>query len=189
MSMAGVGIGASAAGAGIGAIGSLFQGSAQSNMYKYQAGVAQVNATVAKQDAQYATQAGEVEAQNSGMRTRAEVGSTRAGMAAGNVDITSGSGARVIASETEIGQQNEATIRANAAKRAYGFDVKAAADTAQAGAYDVAASTSQTSGVLGAVSSVIGGAGNVAAKWAQYGQSFGSGGGSGQYNTGSSVDY
>jgi hypothetical protein len=189
MSMAGVGIGASAAGAGVGAIGSLFQGQAQSAMYNYQAGVAQVNATVAKQDATYATQAGEVEAQNSGMRTRAEVGSTRAGMAAGNVDITSGSGARVITSETEIGQQNEATIRANAAKRAYGFDVKAAADTAQAGAYDVAASTSKTSGIIGAVSSVIGGAGNVAAKWAQYGQSFGSGSGSGQYNTGSSVDY
>jgi hypothetical protein len=144
-------------------------------MYKYQAGVAQVNAAIAKQDSAYATEAGGVEATNAGMRTRAEVGATRAGMAAGNVDITRGSGARVVSSETAIGQENEATIRANTAKRAYGFDVKGAADTAQAGAFDVAASTSKTSGILGAVSSVIGGAGNVAAKWAQYGQSFGTG--------------
>src|ERR1700726_3196065 len=93
------------AGAGVSAFGSLFQGDAQSNMYKYQAGVARVNAAVATQDANYAREAGEVEAPNAGMRTRAEVGSTRAGMAAGNVAINSGSGARVVSSEIAIGQE------------------------------------------------------------------------------------
>jgi hypothetical protein len=174
-----IGIGAGVAGGATGAFGSLFQGQSQSNMYKYQAGVAQVNAAVAKQDATYATEAGEVEATNAGMRTRSEVGSTRAGMAAGNVDINSGSGARVVASETEIGQENEATIRANAAKRAYGFNVKGAEDVAQAGAYDVAATTSLESGDIGAISSVIGTAGSVSSKWLQAGQVFGSGSGGG----------
>ena len=90
------------AGAGVSAFGSLFQGDAQSNMYKYQAGVARVNAAVATQDANYAREAGEVEATNAGMRTRAEVGSTRAGMAAGNVAINSGSGARVVSSSNSM---------------------------------------------------------------------------------------
>ncbi len=175
VSLAAVGIGASAAGGATGVFGSLFKGKAESNMYNYQAGVAQVNATVAKQDSEYARAAGEVEAKNAGIKTAAEVGSTRAGMAAGNVDINSGSGARVVASETEVGQQNQATIRANAAKRAYGFDVKAAEDTAQAGAYDAAASNATTAGDISAISTAIGTAGSVASKWSQYGQSFGSG--------------
>jgi hypothetical protein len=173
VSIAAIGMGTAAAGGATGVIGSLFQGQAQSNMYKYQAGVAQVNAKVANQDAQYATEAGNVEATNSGLRTRAEVGTTRAGMAAGNVDINSGSGARVVSSETAIGQENEATIRANAAKRAYGFEVKAAGDTATAGAMDVAATTSIESGDIGAISSVIGAAGSVSSKWLQAGQVFG----------------
>lgn len=186
VSLAAIGMGTAAAGAATGAIGSLFQGQAQSNMYKYQAGVAQVNATVAKQDSTYATEAGNVEATNSGMRTRAEVGATRVGFGAGNV--SGASTGRVIASETEIGQENQATIRANAAKRAYGFDVKAAGDTATAGAMDVAATTSEESGELGAISSIIGGAGSVASKWAQYGQSFGKTSGTPGLNVGDAMD-
>jgi hypothetical protein len=86
----------------------------------------------------------------------------------------------VLSSETAITQQNEAITRANAAKRAYGFNVAAAEDTAQAGAYKVAASTSEEAGELGAVSSIIGGAGSVSSKWLQASQSgaFGGGGGS-----------
>jgi hypothetical protein len=167
--------GASAAGAAVGAIGSLKQGAAQSNMYNYQAGVAKANAVIAQQDAVYATQAGEVEGQQSGMRTRAEVGQTRAAYGAGN--ISGGSPSRVEASEVKIGQQNEGIIASNAAKRAYGFNVKAAEDTATAQIDYSAAKTSTEAGTLGAVSSIIGGVGQVASKWMQAGQSFGSGGG------------
>ena len=189
VTLATVGMGVTAAGGAVGAFGALKTGEAQSNMYTYQAGVARVNAAVAKQDAQYATAAGEVEATNSGLRTRAEVGSTRAGMAAGNVDVNTGSGARVLKSETEIGQENQATIRANAAKRAYGFDVKAASDTASAGALDIAATTSKESGDINAISTILGTAGSVSSKWLQAGQVFGSGSTGGpQSNTGSSWD-
>lgn len=179
VSLAAVGGATTLASGAIGTIGAQSQGQSEANMYNYQAGVAKVNATVARQDSTYATEAGGVEATNSGMRTRAEVGATRAGMAAGNIDINSGSGSRVVASETAIGQENQATIRANAAKRAYGFDVKAAEDTAQAGAYDVAATTSLESGDINAISTIIGTAGSVASKWSQYGQAFGTGSGGG----------
>ena len=173
VSLAVIGMGAAAAGGGVSALGSLFSGQAQKNMYNYQAGVARANAVVAKQDAAYALASGEVEAQQSGMKTRFQEGATKVGIAAGNIDTSTGSAGKVIASETEIGQENEAVIRANAAKKAYGFEVGAAEDVAQAGAYTVAGETSVTAGDIGAVSSVLGAAGNVSSKWLQASQAFG----------------
>lgn len=164
-------LGATAAGGILGAIGSTTSGDAQQQMYQYQAGVARMNAQLAKQDANYSLAAGEVEAEQSGMRTRAEIGATRAGFGAGNV--AGGSTNRVIQSETEIGQQNQGIIRANAAKRAYGFNVSSAADTAQAGAFTTAGQYAQEGGELGATQSIIGAAGSVSSKWLQMGQEFG----------------
>ena len=176
--MAALGIASSVAGGITGAIGAETTAGAQSNMYDYQAGVAKVNAAVATQDAAYARDAGGVQSQEAGLKGRAEQGSTRAGIAAGNVDINQGSGARVLKSETEITQQNEAVITGNAAKRAYSFDVKAAGDTATAGADYAASTTSLESGDINATASIIGSAGSVASKWGQFGQSFGTGTGS-----------
>lgn len=186
LALAGIGIGASAASGGIGALGSLFQGRSQSNLYNYQAGIAQQNAALATQDANYAISTGEIQTQQAGMSTRRQVGATRAGFGASNVDVNSGSSSRVVSSETSIGQENEAVTSANAAKRAFGFNVKGAMDIGQASAYSAAAKNSQTAGEFGAVSSIIGAAGNVSSKWVQMGQSFGPSGGSQNYfgNTG-----
>jgi len=172
--LAGVGMAATAIGSGVSAFGSLYKGSAEANMYNYQAGVATANAQIAKQDANYALQAGEVSAEEAGMRTGQEVGQTRAAFGASNVAGTSQAG--VLSSEIEVGRQQQGIIRANAAKRAYGYQVGAAEDVAQAGAYQVAAATSKTSGGIGAISSIIGGVGQVASKWYQAGPAFGQGG-------------
>src|SRR5277367_26990 len=126
VSLAAIGIGSTVAGGVTSAIGSTYQGQAQANMYSYQAGVARVNAQLATQDANYAIAAGDVESQQAGMRGRAQIGATRVAYGAGNIDINSGSASRVQASETEVTQQNEGIIQANAAKRAYGFNVKGA---------------------------------------------------------------
>lgn len=170
--IAGVGLVASAGGAITSAIGSVFQGQAQAAQYNYQAGVARVNQTLAQQDANYALAAGEVEAQQQGMKTRAEVGLTRAVQGASNVDVNTGSSSQVVKSEIEIGQENEALVRADAAKRAFGYNVEAAKQGAQAGVYTSAAKTSIEAGQLGAVSSILGGVGSVSSKWLQ-GQSQG----------------
>lgn len=167
VSLGAVGIGSTALGALTSAFGAKYSGDAQAAMYNYQAGVARVNATLAQQDANYATSAGEVEAQESGMKTASEVAATRAGFGASNIDVNTGSHAAVTGSETEIGQFEQQAIRANAAKTAFGFNVKAAQDTAQAGAYDTAATTSKTSGDISAVSSLISGFGSVSSKWLQ----------------------
>ena len=182
--VAAIGMGASAAGGGVSALGSLFSGQAQKKMYDYQAGVALANAKVAKQDAQYALDSGEVEAQQAGMRGRFQQGATKVGIASGNIDTSTGSGSQVLKSETEVTQENEGVIRANAAKRAYGFEVGAAEDVAQSSAYKVAGETSVTAGDIGAVSSILGAAGSVSSKWLQAGQSFGFGSNAGDASGG-----
>ena len=169
-----VGAGASVAGAGVSAYGNLAKGQADSSMYQYQAGVAQVNAKIAQQDANYALQSGEVQGQQAGMRERQVLGATRAGFGASNVEGASKNA--VISSEIQVGQQNQGIIAANAAKRAYGFEVGAASDTAQAGALGVAADTSKTAGDIGAVSSILGGVSSVSSKWMQAYPAFAGGG-------------
>lgn len=173
VTLAAVSIGSSVAGGGIKAIGDIMSGNAQANMYNYQAGVARANAAIAKQDANYATAAGDVSAQETGLQERFKVGQTRAGFGAGNVAGASVN--RVVSSEIEVGQQNQGIVRANAAKRAYGYNVAAAGDIAQAGADEIAASTSRTSGWVGAASTILGTVGSVSSKWLQMGPAFGGG--------------
>lgn len=172
--MAVIGGGAAAGGAITGAIGSEAKGQSEAQMYNYQAGVAKVNAQIAKQDANYALEVGGVQGQQAGMRERATIGATRAGFGASNV--SGGSKNAVIASEIEVGQQNQGIIAANAAKRAYGYEVGAAGDTATAGALGFAAGNAKTAGNIGAVSSILGGVSSVSSKWLQMGPAFGGGG-------------
>jgi hypothetical protein len=160
-----VGLGGSAAGGLLGAFGSNYKGEAEANMFNYRAGVADLNRKIALQNADYERNAGEVSAQESGMRTRAQVGETAAAQASSGLDINRGSAAAVRTSETEIGQQNEAIIRANAARRAYGYEVEATQDQAQSQLYQMAAKTSKTSGGLSAFQSILSGGTSVADKW------------------------
>lgn len=165
--LGGVGMGASALGALTGAEGSLYGGSASKAMYDYQAGIARVNASLAKADAEYERVAGERTAEIAGLKGREIVASTKAGFGAGNIDPTSGSAKGVLTSEAAVNAANLNMIRANTAKKAYGYEVTAAEDTAQAGIYDLAGRTSRTAGDIGAVSSLLGGVGSVSSKWLQ----------------------
>lgn len=145
-------------------------GQAKSAADKYQAGVAQINQQIAKQSADYAIAAGEVEAQQAGMKTRAQVGETIAQQGAGGLAIGGGSNARVVQSEKEIGAENVGIIRSNAAKRAYGYEVEAVGESAKGNLLTMASSQAKTAGNLGAFSSIVGGVGSVATKWSKAGQ-------------------
>lgn len=175
-------IGATAGGAIMGAVGSEAKGKSEAQMYNYQAGVARVNAQIATQDANYTLAAGGVQGEQAGMRERATVGATRAGFGASNVAGASKNA--VVSSEIEVGQQNQGIIAANAAKRAYGFEVGAASDTATAGALDFSATNAKEAGDIGAVSSILGGVSSVSSKWLQMGPAFGGGGSSTQGGAG-----
>lgn len=155
-----------AGGAAVGAVGKYQEGKANSAMYGYQQGVAKINQQIQKQNADYARATGEVEAQTSGMKTRQQVGGIVAAQSGSGLAIGKGSAGQVVQSQEDVGEHDQAIIRSNAAKRAYGFEVEATQAEAQANIYGAAAKQSRTAGILGGISSIIGGATSVAGKWA-----------------------
>jgi hypothetical protein len=159
-----------AASAAVSAYGAISKGSADAQQAQYQAGVAQINAQIAKQNADYAVASGEVEAKRSDMASRFKQGETVAQQGAGGLAVGSGSNARGVQSEKEVGVQDAALIRSNAAKRAYGYEVGAAQDTSQAAMFQTAASNDKTSGYISAAGSLLSSGGSVASKWMQASQ-------------------
>ena len=166
--VAGASLGATALGGITGAVGSIFGGQSQSAMYSYQAGIAAMNAKIAQQNAAYETAVGETRAQESGMKTRAVIGATRAQQGASGLDVNSGTNVSVRASEAELGSFDQALIRSDAARKAYGQEVVAAQETAQSQLDTMAASNSQTAGMLGAFTSILGAGSSFGSKFMQF---------------------
>jgi hypothetical protein len=163
------------------------------NIADYQAGVAKVNQQIADQNASYARTVGEVSAEQAGMKARADLSSMRAHQASSGIDIESGSSQHVRESMVEVAQYNEAMIRANAAKTAYGYEVEAMQDKSQSDLYTYTAGVDRTqaantmaaaglaeeaiplqqqaytlagkAGDISSMASLVGAAGSVATKW------------------------
>ena len=163
----GIGLGASVAGSVIGAYGAEEQGQAQSGMFGYQAQVAKINSQIDLQNADYARMAGEQRAVTEGRKGAQVLGAIRANQGASNLDVNRGSDAQVQASQKSTTNLDLTQIRSNAAKTAYDFDVKSVEDTNQATLYSTASTNAKTAGDIGALSSIVGGAGSVSAKWLQ----------------------
>lgn len=172
--LSGFGLGASVAGSAISAFGALAGGQAQSRQLQYQAGVADLNSKIALQNKDFATATGEVTAQRYGMAAVQRAGAIRAGIGASGIDIGSGSKAQVQEGQQTIAGIDLAQIRNNTARKAYGFDVEATQDTAQAGLLRSAAGDAESAGEIKALGSLVSGAGSVADKWYQGNAAFGS---------------
>lgn len=163
-----IGAVASLAGAAIGAVGQVEQGEAASNAAKYNASVAAANATVAKQSAAYAGAAGASQAEQASLKTRADVGAIEANQAAGGIDVNSGSALDVRSSASELGELNALSVRSNAARTSYGYQVQAASDTAQ-GQLDTYQAGADASGAdIAAGGTVLGGVGSAASNYAKF---------------------
>lgn len=167
VTLAAVAIGGTALGGVTSALGQVFGGFAQSSMYKYQSAIAKINQQIDKQNADYARWTGEVEAQKSGMQTRAQIGATTAIQGASGLNVGGGSATAVRESEASLGRYDQALIRSNAARQAYGFEVKAAEAGVQAKMYSNASKASMISGIIGGMGSLLGTAGSVSSKWLQ----------------------
>lgn len=111
-------------GAAIAGQGAALEAAATAQSYTYKAGVATLNKQIMDRNAEYATAVGEVKAQQSGMATRFQIAQTRATQAASGLDINRGSAAAVRESEAEIGDFEQATIRSDSAREAYGYKVE-----------------------------------------------------------------
>jgi hypothetical protein len=105
------------------------------NIARYQAGVATINKSIAEGNATYAREVGEVEAQQSGMKSRSDLGAMKVAQGASGLDVNYGSSVDVRESMIELGYYSEGVVRSDAARKAYGFEVEATQDQAQADIY------------------------------------------------------
>lgn len=174
------------------------QATYQATVEDYQAAVAQKNQQIALGNAAYAADTGEVEASIQGMKTHAQVSTTTAAQGASGLDVNTGSAVAVRSSEIQLGQYNQAQIRASAAKMAYNYQVEASADADQAAAHTYAAGLQRSNaaddmtaagmtmeaiplqqqawslagdaGNISAFGSLVGAGASVASKWQQFSQ-------------------
>lgn len=160
-----IGLAANASGSILSAFGSLSSGVSNSNMYQYQAGIAQINQQLDAQNAEFARQTGEESALQFGLKAGAQMGQIKVAQASSGFDVRSGSNAQVRASQTSLNALDTDVIRSDAAKTAYNYEVQGSIAGDQATLYSSAASDALAAGVVGTGSSVLGGVGSVSSMW------------------------
>ena len=165
--IAGAGLGASVGGTILSAFGAGQKGKAEAGMLQYQAGIAQLQKQIALQNRDYALSAGDQEALSYGLRARNRMGAIRAGQGASGIDVGGDSAVAVRKGQQTITDLDTATIRNNAARRAYGYETEAAVDEAQSGLYSRAASNVRKATGINVAASLLSGAGSVSSKWLQ----------------------
>lgn len=171
--LATVGMASSAGGGLLGAFGKLMGGEAESSAFQYQAGVARINQQIAKGNADYSRKVGEVQAQQSGMKSAQDIGATKVAQSGSGVDIGKGSAAAVRETQSEVAQYDQGMIRSNAARKAYGYEVEAASEEAKANMAEASAKNAKSAGFIGALGSLLSGGSSVASKWLNYKPTFG----------------
>lgn len=168
--LAAISIGTTVAAGGVEAFGNLSGGAATSRMHNYRAGIADMNSRIAKQNADYTRNQGEVEARRSGMKTAETVSKQKTIQSGSGLDVNFGSTAAVRDSTSDLGYEDQTTIRETAARRAYGYEVEAENLRTQAGIERTSGSNAKKSALLKTLGTVLGTASSVSGKWQQGGQ-------------------
>jgi len=170
-------LGATALSTGIGVMGQIGQQQAQAqaataarNQAIYQAQVAQQNQELARRQSADATQRGQVAEENRRRQMALQIGQQQAGLAAQGTDLE-GSPTDILGDTAAAGELDARTIRANAAREAYGYQVQAlgygntaALETTRA------ANSTYTPSYLGAGASLLAGASTLSDRWRRFQQ-------------------
>ncbi|MFM0614531.1 hypothetical protein PQR37_10800 [Paraburkholderia nemoris] len=157
-----------AAGAVASAEGAQQQANATASADRYQAQVAKNNQTIATQYAAQATADGENQVAAKQQQTAQMIGGERAAMAANGIDLDSGSALRIQSDTAKLGQLDALTIKNNAARAAYGYQLQGLSYGQQASLDESSAANAVSAGNLNAFSSIVGGASSVGGKWVEY---------------------
>ena len=115
-----IGLASSVAGGVTSGIGSVIGGDAKASMYRYQAGIADMNARLQEQNASYALYAGDRNTAQTGLKYQSQIGKTQAAQAASNLDLNYGTSRDVANSARSIAQMDQTTIQDEATRRAFG---------------------------------------------------------------------
>jgi len=159
---------AAAASTAVGVASASASADAQEKASAYQAQVAKNNQQQANQAAVYAQQQGQVMEDAKREQTAQTLGGERAAMAANGVDLDSGSALRLQGDTAKVGELDALTIKNNAARASYGYQVQGLGYADQANMDMSAASNAETAGTLNEFSSLVGGASSVGSKWVTY---------------------
>ncbi len=173
-----------AIGTGVSMLGQGQQANAQAGQAQYMAQVARNNAMVMENNAKLAEQQGSIDVEKQQQKTSLVIGAQKAALAAQGGDVNSGSSADIIGDTARAGFTDAATLKSNAAYKAYGYRVQGAGLTAQAGLYDMAGANAMAALPYGIGSSLLGGASSIAGKWSDYARTSGRGGGDSILNFG-----
>lgn len=109
------------AGLVLGAAGGVQQANAQKANAEFQEEQAKENAKGAEAQAKYTEMQGQVEEDRQRQRTRAFMASQRAALASSGLDMSMGTPADLLGDTAALGEQDALTIRANAAREAWGY--------------------------------------------------------------------
>jgi multidrug efflux pump subunit AcrA (membrane-fusion protein) len=141
------------------------QAAADAGQANYLSQVARNNQLAAERNADRARQQGEVDAAKQQLATAGLEGRQRAQLASQGGDVDSGSPLDVLGDTARAGATDAATIRSNAALKAYGYDLQAgdAAATARDEGFRAANATAALPFTTGA--SLLGAASGIAGKW------------------------
>lgn len=159
--------------------------SAASQSYGYQATIADNNARMAKQNADWVGRQGDIEATNEGLKTGAEVSSMKAKEAASGVDVNTGSAVQARDAAARIGAINALTIKSNRAREAWGYQVDSSNEELQAALYRKAGVNAIKSGQISSTGTLLSTAGNFAGQFSNWMTSGNAGSGGGGSSSGS----
>lgn len=155
-------------GTGIAAGGAYESGQATKKAENYSAQLANENAAIATQNAAYEGAIGNSAVENESLKNRTQMGNIKANQAASGLDVNSGSAVAVRAGQEQVQMLDTQTLRSNAARKAYGFEIQAVSDTAQSQLDTAAAKNAQTAGEINAGSTLLSGTGAAASNYAKY---------------------
>ena len=149
-----------AAGTAMSIAGQSQRAAGEANQANYLSQVARNNQMAAQRNAALATQQGEVDAQKSQLKTASLEGSQRAALASQGGDVDSGSPLDIQADTARAGYTDAATLRSNAALKAYNYTLQA--NDAAGAASDASFQGANAMAALpyGVGSTLIGGASN-----------------------------
>lgn len=143
----------------VSARGAYVQSEAAQGQANYQAGVARNNATMAEYAAADAVERGGEAANRSNQQYRQLRGRQVATMAANGIDIGSGSALSILEDTDMVASIDATTIRNNAARQAWGYQVEGQNYSSSASMYQASADAENP--MLSAGASLLGGAAQV----------------------------
>ena len=147
----------------VGAYSSYSSAQAQKQAADYNAQVQRNNAQIAKWQADDAYARGEKAVDDHMRKVAALKGSQTASMAARGLDLSEGTPLDILTSTDVLGEADRNTIKANAAREAWGYQVQASNSQAQAGLYQQQADN--TNPLMAGTSSLLTAAAPNAEKW------------------------